>query len=77
MQSRCAEVLLLDPDLANKNNVEATLWKSAFYTVIEALRRQAMEQNDTKIRDIQINLLTEVRFHMNVEMKFGDQQFVI
>ena len=44
LQSKYEQVVLLDIDLANKHNIEQMLWKSAFYQIIEFLRKNTLEE---------------------------------
>lgn len=37
---------MLDPDLANKQNAEQTLWKSVFYQMVEMVRKQKDSDRD-------------------------------
>ena len=68
MQNKCEQVILLEPDLANKHNVEHLLWKSVYYQIIELFRRnlqqdqnQQQEQNEL-VKDRLLTLLDEVCF---------------
>ena len=44
--SRLEQVLLLDLEFSNRKNTEQLMWKSAFYQVIEMLRRQEASDDD-------------------------------
>lgn len=46
VQGKYEQIILLDPDVANKHNVEQLLWKSAFYQVIEVLRKHSLDMSD-------------------------------
>ncbi|XP_022110508.1 telomerase-binding protein EST1A-like [Acanthaster planci] len=41
------QVILTDLEMCNKHNIEQLLWKTAYYQVIEALRRQDVEEPGT------------------------------
>lgn len=62
LQCKYEKVILMDPDLANKHNVEQLMWKSVYYQVIEVLRKQHVEDKDPETKSQLINLLHEVRW---------------
>ncbi len=43
LQRQYEQVILLDLELVNKHNIEQMLWKSAFYQVIEFLRKNTLD----------------------------------
>ena len=65
MQNKFGQIVLLDPDLSNKHNVEQALWKAAFYQVIEVLRKLAADEdledhNKEHLKKHLLDLLEEV-----------------
>ena len=70
LQSRLEQVILLDPDLSNRHNVEQTLWKAGFYQVIEVLRKQLSEERDEKLKTVLLSLLEEVSFGLEKKCLF-------
>lgn len=82
VQVKYGQIVLLDPDVANKHNVEQALWKSAFYQVIEVFRRIIMEENTDeegkeKAKQHLLALLEEVKmtqtiFNMTVHWDFRE-----
>ncbi|KAL5017254.1 hypothetical protein ScPMuIL_006843 [Solemya velum] len=59
LQCKYEKVILMDPDLANKHNVEQLMWKSVYYQVIEVLRKQHVEDKDDETKSQLLNLLHE------------------
>ncbi|XP_005096140.1 telomerase-binding protein EST1A [Aplysia californica] len=45
LQNRLEQVILLDIEVANKQNVEQTLWKSVYYQVIESNRKKVSDES--------------------------------
>ena len=67
LQSKYEQVVLLDIDLANKHNIEQMLWKSAFYQIIEFLRKNTLEEVAGEMyRQHLIALLEEVMTTANL-----------
>ena len=67
LQSKYEQVVLLDIDLANKYNIEQMLWKSAFYQIIEFLRKNTLEEVAGEMyRQHLISLLEEVMATANL-----------
>ena len=67
LQSKYEQVVLLDIDLANKHNIEQMLWKSAFYQIIEFLRKNTLEEVAGEMyRQHLIALLEEVMATTNL-----------
>ncbi|XP_053375984.1 telomerase-binding protein EST1A-like isoform X2 [Mercenaria mercenaria] len=50
LQVRCEKLILLDPDLANRQNVEQMLWKSVFHHMVELIRKQLAEDHAEETR---------------------------
>ena len=65
------QIVLLEPDVANKHNVEQLLWKSVFYQVIEVLRKHVAEsgEDENAVKEQLLELLEEVRIvlHLFIE----------
>ncbi|KAL4223249.1 Smg-6 [Mactra antiquata] len=50
LQIRYEKLILLDPDLATKQNVEQMLWKSVFYHMVELIRKQLAENHSEETK---------------------------
>ena len=62
VQSLYEQVILLDPDVARKQNTEQLLWKVCYYQVIEMLRRQeSAEVPQATLNTYMQQLLSQVR----------------
>lgn len=48
LQNKCEQIILLDLDVATKQNVEQLLWKSVYYQLIEIYRNQLAEEHSNK-----------------------------
>ncbi|ESP00994.1 hypothetical protein LOTGIDRAFT_225561 [Lottia gigantea] len=59
LKGRLQQVLLLDPSLANKHNIEQLLWKSAYYQVIEVFRKNLTEEHDENMKTQLLQILQE------------------
>ena len=57
---RCEKLILLDPDLSNKQNVEQMLWKSVFHHMVELIRKQLAEDHAEETRLSLNKILDEV-----------------
>ena len=60
LQVRLEQLILLDPDLANKQNAEQMLWKSVFYHMVEMIRKQKDGDRDEESKVRLDRLLEEV-----------------
>ncbi|CAL1545919.1 unnamed protein product, partial [Lymnaea stagnalis] len=71
LQNRLEQVMLMDIEVANKHNVEQTLWKSVYYQVIESHRKRIVEDSkDFVSKQRLIDVLDEgTRFFENVLKK--------
>ena len=61
LQVRLEQIILLDPDLANKQNTEQMLWKSVFYHMVEMIRKQKDGDQDDETKFRLVKILEEVR----------------
>lgn len=57
---RCEKLILLDPELSTKQNVEQMLWKSVFHHMVELIRRQLAEDHAEETRVSLNKILDEV-----------------
>ncbi|KAH9525481.1 Smg-6, nonsense mediated mRNA decay factor [Bulinus truncatus] len=71
LQNRLEQVILMDIEVANKHNVEQTLWKSVYYQVIESHRKKLGEEcKDTSSKQKLMDVLDEgTRFFENLLKK--------
>ena len=66
LQVRLEQLILLDPDLANKQNAEQMLWKSVFYHMVEMIRKQKDSDRDEEARMRLTKILEEVSKLTNI-----------
>ena len=66
LQVRLEQLILLDPDLANKQNAEQMLWKSVFYHMVEMIRKQKDSDRDEEARMRLTKILEEVSKSTNI-----------
>ncbi|GAB6029112.1 hypothetical protein CHUAL_004893 [Chamberlinius hualienensis] len=61
IQLRYEKTILSDMEFSTKHNLEQSLWKSAFYQVIENFRRQMVEEpsSSERIRRAMLNIIDE------------------
>lgn len=57
---RFEKLILLDPDLATKQNIEQMLWKSVFYHMVELIRKQLAEDHSEETKLSLNKILDEV-----------------
>lgn len=60
LQVRCEKLILLDPELSTKQNVEQMLWKSVFHHMVELIRRQLADDHAEETRVSLNKILDEV-----------------
>ncbi|CAH1802167.1 unnamed protein product, partial [Owenia fusiformis] len=59
VERRLELVILQDLDYSCKHNVDQLLWKSAYYQVIELMRKQVAEHNEDMVKKHLVKLLEE------------------
>ena len=64
LQIRLEQLILIDPDLANKQNAEQMLWKSVFYHMVEMIRKQKDGDRDEESKVRLDRLLEEVPYEL-------------
>ncbi|KAK0058798.1 telomerase-binding protein EST1A [Biomphalaria pfeifferi] len=71
LQNRLEQIILMDIEVANKHNVEQTLWKSVYYQVIESHRKRLGEESqDVQSKQKLMDVLDEgSRFFENLLKK--------
>lgn len=76
MREKLEQIILLDTEYSTNHNVDQLLWRSVYHQILENLRKELQEENNSETRTSISHILNEVTSQL-ITLLRGTSPFIL